>query len=268
MINLSKSLAFLARFTIIILLSVQNTLANSADAIRRKQTILTVAVPGNVFARTDRGQPAGIVAEAVAEVLKRMGYSYEFVSMRAVDMFKALPEGKIDVATSLVRNKRALNIGLFTNPILVEYNVIAVRQGESFPLRSISDLFTKSVGVRTGYQYPLLEGNSKLDLRAFETDGATLRALIHGKIDAAVISGVSDVFAFRTEGIMNKVDILETAVGTVPIYAVLTTKRFSFKDILEFNQSLATLRKDQFWFDILGRNGLEDLVREWPLVSE
>ncbi|MGE5505451.1 MAG: substrate-binding periplasmic protein [Actinomycetota bacterium] len=252
---------------LLVVLALAVGLAAEARAAGPNDTVV-IAVPGNIFGRTDRGQPQGIIAEAVAEVFRRMGRPVQFLTMRQPEAIAALKDGRIDVATVVVKTPKIQDAGLFSNPIVMEYNAVVVRKGEGFPLKATADLAGRRIGVRAGYSYPLLQKNKGVETTAFDSDGAMFRALVLGKLDAAIFAALSDSYTFRSEGIITKVELLDTAVGSVPLYAVLSPRLFSNAELQEFNRRLAELRQSPAWPDILERNGFADLVHEWPLVSE
>lgn len=54
-----------------------------------------------------------------------------------------------------------------------------------------------------------------------------LRALFFGQVEVIIISAISDLYAFRSEGIMTRMEILKTSVGTVPLVAAFSKKIFT-----------------------------------------
>lgn len=245
----------------------QNSILMATSSTTHK---ILVTLPSNLYGRTKVGIPVGIVAETVDAVLHRMGYdNYKFINMRTDEAVKALQENKVDIIAVLYKTQKTQNIGMFTDPIIIEYNVIAVRKGDKFQLLKFSDLYEKKLGIRTAHPYkPPTKYDRDIDLQRFESKGDILRSLILGRIDAAIISSLSDIYDFRTEGIMKQLDLLDRAVGTIPIYAMFSTKLFSQQDVQSFNFHLTALQQEPIWTDILSRNGFGDLVHVWPMVSE
>ncbi len=230
-----------------------------------------VALPINLYGRTEWGVPTGIVAETLDEVLNRMGCEHHFINMRSRDAIRFLKDGKLGVVAALYRTTEALDVGLITDPIIIEYNIVIIRKGEKVPFNKISDLNGKVIGIRASNPYRLPEKCRKADkitLQRFESKGDILRSLILGQVDAAIISSLSDIYDFRAEGIMDQIDILERAVGIAPISTVLSKQMFSQEDIASFNHHLAALQQDSAWGHILDQNGFTDLLHPWPLLEE
>jgi hypothetical protein len=57
-----------------------------------------VAVPGNLYARLERGQATGLFLETVAAVLEKMGRSSSFVTMPTGDALGELTRGGVGLA--------------------------------------------------------------------------------------------------------------------------------------------------------------------------
>ncbi|MBF0156093.1 MAG: transporter substrate-binding domain-containing protein [Magnetococcales bacterium] len=228
---------------------------------------MVVAVPSNLFAKTDGGRPSGVIAELLDSVLKGMGFEPIYISMPVPEMPGAMESGVVGMASLAFKGMPGTEQLLFTDPFLTEYNVVLVPRKKEIPLVRVSDLQGLRLGGREGYRYPLLEKNPVVALEFFRSDGEMIRNLILGKLDAAVISGVSDIFALRNEGIMAQLDVLKVAVGSVPLGGAFAPGRMSPERLQEFNGRVAALKESPEWQEILARNGLADLVREWKVVE-
>jgi len=113
----------------------------------------------------------------------------------------------------------------------------------------------------------LLEQDPAVQLQRHATDGEMLRSLLFGASDLALISGISDIYTFRSEGIMKRLDVLPASLGAVPIVAAFSKAVFSKEDVDAFDAALAEFKLTAAWQDVLERNGMADLVREWPVVT-
>lgn len=228
---------------------------------------ITIAVPGSIFASLRNGKPVGVIAEAVDQVLFSMGYHIDYVSMPSRDMRHAVQDGTVDVATSLLTPKNRTEGALYTDPVINEYNVLLVRRGEFRAIKSISDLHGREFGARVGYKYPLIENEPGIRLQRNRQDGENVRKLLLHELDAVIVAGVADLYEFRAEGIMSEVEILEKAVGVIGLGAALADERFTPAQVDEFNRRMTALKASPMWQQILDRNGMLDLVREWPLLE-
>ena len=156
---------------------------------------------------------------------------------------------------------------MYTDPIVSEFNMVAIRADQTVSVKKLGDLHGLHLGGRQGYLYPLLEADPEIHIERFQQDGELIRNLIHGKIDAAIISALSDVYKLRAEGVMSRIRVLDHAVGEVPLRAVLSRRVVSEADLADFNRRLAELRAGPVWKDILERNGFADLAVDWPMVA-
>ncbi len=228
---------------------------------------IMVAIANNVFANLWSGQPTGILVETIDIIVRRMGRKPVYIVMPPSEMSAAFANGTIAINSVAVESSSNKDIYLFSDPIISEYNVVALRADQSLNLSRLSDLYGLKLGGRTGYQYPLLDADPRIELQHFPQDGELIRNLIHKRIDAAVISAISDVYKLRTEGVMSRIKLLSHSVGEVPLRAALSPSVFSREDLDRFNALLFDLKKSMAWTNILARNGMADLVVEWPIVA-
>jgi ABC-type amino acid transport substrate-binding protein len=226
-----------------------------------------VAVPGNLYARLERGQATGLFLETVEAVLGKMGRSASFVTMPTGDALGELTGGGIGLATVIVPTSRVRETLLLSAPVVSEFNVAVTLKGKSFPLARVADLRGKRIAARQGFQYPLLEQDPTLQMQRHATDGEMLRSLLFGASDVAIISGISDIYTFRSEGIMKRLEVLPSSLGAVPLVAAVSKAVFSKEDVDAFNAALAQFKLSSAWQETLESNGLADLVLDWPVVS-
>ena len=241
------------------------TVANPTPA---SAPVVKIAAPGNLFALLEKSRPAGLMLETIDILLKQMGKIPSYITMPIGDALKKLQEGKLDMVSVVVPDPRLKEIAWISDPIVNEYNLVMTPKERVFPFSRVSDLYGKQIGARVGYQYPMLESNNSIKLIRFRSDGEMIRALLFGQIDAVLISAISDIFTFRTEGILDRFVILKTAVGTVPISVAFAKNRFSQEDVDSFNRALAQFKQQPEWNSLLDRNALVSLIKDWPLITQ
>lgn len=241
--------------------------AASAPAQAAAQPV-KVAVPGNLYARLERGQPTGIFLEAVRAVLESVGRQPSYI---VIPTGEALAEvggtGGIGLATVVVPTARVRQSLLVSAPVFTEYSVAVVLKGKGFELSRVADLRGRRIAARTGFQYPLLDQDAAVQLRRFATDGEMLRSLLFGTSEVAIISSISDIYTFRSEGIMKRLEVLPSALGSVPFVTAFSKAVFSKEDVVAFDAALAQFKIGTAWQEVLERNGVADLVRDWPVVA-
>lgn len=227
-----------------------------------------VAVPGNLFAHLGKLGPEGIFLEAMDAVLKRMGKAPQYVIMPTGDALAEVAGGSISAATVVVPSPRMNDTLWLSDPLVTESNIVVALKDKGFALKTLADLRGKRLGARTGYRYPMLENQPGIRLQRYSTDGEMLRALLFEQADAILCSAISDIFALRSEGIMKRLVVLDKAAGAVPMVAAFSKDSFSKQDLEAFNAALAQFKSSPQWGQVLERNGLADLVRSWPMITE
>lgn len=266
--GLGKALCSLGLLALSMLAAAKSPHEPGAPATAASMLAIKVAVPGNVFARLEKDKASGVVVEAADALLRKQGMQPTYLTMSTNDALSDLSKGAIGAATVVVPTPRVQEVAYVSDPVVSEYNIVISLKGKAFELNRIADLYGKRIGARLGYQYPSLDKDAKLQLSRFQSDGEMMRALLFGKIDAAIISAISDVYAFRSEGIMTRLDVLKMAVGTVPLAVAFSRQQFTQADVDAFNRSLASFKQQPEWQNILERNGIADLAKEWPLAAE
>lgn len=228
---------------------------------------LRVAVPGNVFSGLEAGKPTGVLIEAVDAILKAQGQEAQYLRMLSSDAIRELRQGRVDMATALIPSSTSDARILYSSPILNEFNVVVTRKGQALNFDSIGDLQGRQIAGRVGYRYPLLEADSRIRINRYSTDAEMIRALLMGREEILIFSAVSDLYAFRAEGVSSRLQISEKAVGSVPLVVAFSAARFTAADVQQFNEQLANLKQSPAWESIVDRNGMSDLIREWPTVK-
>ncbi|MDP1526510.1 MAG: transporter substrate-binding domain-containing protein [Rhodocyclaceae bacterium] len=226
-----------------------------------------VAVPGNIFSRLEGTAPTGIFIESVDAILRQLGMVPRYLAMPTGDALRELKEGDIDIATVVVPLDRLKQDMHLSAPVIIEYNAVLFLREHGFKANKLSDFHGKRIAGRQGYRYPLLDADPAIHLNRYRTDGEMIRGVLLGHEDIAIIAGISDLYTFRAEGIMAQMDISPNAVGSVPLVAGFSKKRFSAEQIAEFDRMMAEFKKSQEWQAILQRNGMADLVRDWSMIE-
>jgi polar amino acid transport system substrate-binding protein len=242
-------------------LALAQTSKASAPAFR-------VAVPGNMFAQLGKAGPEGIFLETMDAVLKRMGKTPQYIIMPTGDAVLEAASGKLSAATVVVPTPRLASTLWLSEPLVNESNIVVTLRDKGFALKKLADLKGKRLGARQGYRYPMLENKPGIVFERYTTDGEMLRALLFEQIDAILISAISDTFAMRSEGIMKRLLVLDNAAGSVPFVAAFSKNHFSQQELQDFNKALAEFKSSPQWEEVLERNGLTDLSKPWPMITE
>lgn len=228
---------------------------------------LRIAIPGNTHARIEKAVPTGIFIQTMDAILKKMGKSPTYINMPIGEALGELKSGTIAAAAVVVLTPKIKDTAYFSDPIIKEYNIAVTLKNKGFNLSKISDMYGKKVGARVGYQYPLVESEKQIELLRYQTDGEMMRSLLFGETDLVLIAGISNIYTFRSEGIMTRLQVLKTSVGVVPLVVAFSKDRFSKENVDTFNSELAKFMKSDEWENILESNGQADLVKDWPMIA-
>lgn len=239
-----------------------------AQSIPQGTPAFRVAVPGNMFAQLSKSGPEGVFLEVMDVLLKGMGKVPQYVTMPTGDALVELRNGSLSAATVVVPSGRTVNSLWLSEPLVVESNIVVALKDKGFALMSLADLKGKRLGARQGYRYPMLENKRSMKLERYTTDGEMLRALLFDQVDAILLSAISDIFALRSEGIMKRLVVMDKAVGSVPFVAAFSKANFSEQELQAFNNALAQFKSSPQWAQVLERNGLTDLSKPWPMITE
>jgi ABC-type amino acid transport substrate-binding protein len=239
-----------------------------AQSVAQGVPVFRVAVPGNLFANLGKSGPEGVFLETIDALLKGMGKVPQYVIMPTGDALTELKNGTLHAATVVVPSARTTNSMWLSEPLLVESNIVVALKDKGFALKDLGDLNGKRLGVRQGYRYPMLENKSGMKLERYTTDGEMLRALLFDQVDAILLSAISDIFALRSEGIMKRLVVLDKAVGSVPFVAAFSKSKFSDQELKVFNKALADFKRSPQWEEVLESNGIADLYKPWPMITQ
>jgi len=239
-----------------------------AQAVAPGAPVFRVAVPGNMFANLGKSGPEGVFLETMDALLKGMGKVPQYVIMPTGDALTELNNGTLHAATVVVPSSRTASSMWLSEPLLAESNIVVALKDKGFALKGLADLNGKRLGARQGYRYPMLENKPGLKLERYSSDGEMLRALLFDQMDAILISAISDIFALRNEGIMKRLVVLDKSVGSVPFVAAFSKANFTDQEIQTFNKALADFKQSPQWDKVLERNGLADLYKPWPMITE
>ena len=228
-----------------------------------------MAVPNAYpFATLSKGQPSGIIAEAVDALLKDMGYQPHYQRMTTKTMYEAVHNGLVDVGVAMLAFGENASKALYSDGVVQEYSVLVVRTGRKMALSSAVDLHGLKLGGRKGFVYPQIDDDEAISVRRETSDAANMRMLLLNGIDAAIVGGISDLYDLRAEGIMTELEVLDKAVGFVPLGAAFADEKFDQAFLEKFNAALAEFKTTARWTEILEANGVHDLVTEWDLLPK
>lgn len=227
---------------------------------------IRIAIPGNMYADLNLGKPRGVIAEALSSVLNKLDITASYIVMSSSEAKEALDSGVVSLALSSLVFENAEGQTRYSKPLIQEYLLLLSTTASENDVNRISDMAAYHVGGREGYRYPTLDKHSDIVIEKFQKDGDIIRSLLLGDIDFALISSVSDISLFRSESIMQAFKTEEKAVGHVDL-GIEFSESLPTELIVSINKELQVLMESKEWENILDRNGLADLVRDWQQME-
>ncbi len=238
------------------------------DCEARTGDNLSLGIPGNApFTGLHSGRVTGVIAEVTVIALEAMGRSVLPQRLPFKRMYKGVHTGRLDVAVSVLRTPKRAELSHYSAPIVTEYTLIMVPKGRTFPLRRVTDLQGKKIGGQLGFQYPQLDG-TRVELIREKDYETNIRRVAAGKLDGALIGSITGPFLVKRFGLSEEIAFLPTAIGAVPLSAAFSKSVFTDVDLAGFNAAIRDILASPKWHEILSANGVETLVKEWPVVPK
>lgn len=138
-----------------------------------------------------KGNPAGILVDALPLFLKNHHYTLEVTTYPLVRAEKAMEEGQIDV---MIRSKnwtKNPNDFYWSDPIILNRDIILSLKKSPIEFNTLENLRGKRIGTIYGFKYPTLEplfNSKKLERIDAQNTENSLKMLVHHHVDGIVIS--------------------------------------------------------------------------------
>jgi polar amino acid transport system substrate-binding protein len=212
------------------------------------------------------GAPIGVLGDTSGKLLQDMGFDARAKKLPFARLYNSIHNGEVDVAIGVLRTDERASMALYSEPILTEYAILAVKKGNAFTYNSIADLKNKKLGGRRGFAYPALDA-SGIDIERANDHDTNIKKVIGGRIDAAIISSIAYLSQLDQTEMRDKVELLPLAVGVVPLGIALADEKFSAEDVARFNEKLSGHKASDAYSAVLAKYGISDYVKDWPLAQ-
>ncbi len=201
----------------------------------------------------------GYAIDATHEALKRAGFDVEFDLKPWKRAVETARQGG-GVITHFSKTPERQKSFLYSDPIVFDRIVVAVKKGREFPFKSVKYLAGKTVGVLRGVAYgkDWSEYVSTFT-REEDTDAeARLGKLLRERIDAAVIS--SGAAGLKIAAQNAKIDPAEFTILAEPIlldpnYLGIAKRPENEEKIARINAAIKSMREDGTIKKILAKYG-------------
>ncbi len=196
----------------------------------------------------DGSTPHGYAVDAATEALTRAGY-------QPIVKLEPWPRAIEDVTagngiiTHFSKTPQRERIFEFSQPLVYDRIVVAVRKGREFPFTSVKDLVGKRVGVLRGVAYGGDWAASLKDLTLEEDTDAVARLgkLVRDRLDAAIISSGAaglEIAAHQAGLRPAQFTILAVPILDDPNYLAIARGPDSPRIMAGINAAIATMHAD------------------------
>lgn len=240
------------------LVGLASTVAAPAPAHRRG---LLIGVPNAYpFSRMNGAVAEGIIADPMQYAFQRAGVRATFIQLQLDNIYRSVEDGSLDggfVMTPIGdRGRRAV----YLRPVVHEYSVLLTRREAVLNIQTIDDLWALRLGGRIGFVYSALPDQMAAGITRSPTDADTIRALLLGRIDVAIIGGIKVIHELRAEGVMLYLKPTGRAVGRVGLGAALSHSAAGRVDIPRLNRAIGDYVASTRWPVLLEQHASSTLV--------
>lgn len=203
----------------------------------------------------------GYTVEIVRAALKRVGYTLDTVWLpwkRAqVEAARGVYDG---LGASYLTEERAKKFAP-SDPVAATEVVFFKRTEDDIQYTKLEDLKPYRIGTGFGYGYPEAFANADYlkKVEAYELK-TNIDRLFNKRVDLIVGSREAILFYLKEKypDKMASVEILGSALETLPLYVLFSKKKAGYQEKLEaFNRGLHMIKADGTYREILKKHGLE-----------
>ncbi len=195
------------------------------------------------------GKDEGSLVEVFKVISKSMGYQVIAKQLPDKRGWAMLREGTVDVHIKAKKWVKAPESYLWSDPFLLNEDVLIFRANSTLSFASVDSLIGKSVAAIKGFVYPAMEPffDSGKILRIDVTSPYTMLDLLAlGRVDAALVNRSETQWLFRTRPDLNpeRFRMDETACDSAYYRYVFTRDEKWVPFIEEFNKRLEAMKQD------------------------
>jgi ABC-type amino acid transport substrate-binding protein len=228
---------------------------------------IEIGVPPNrPMSDIEAGKPVGLIAEITDLALRRAGFEPRYISLPFARLYAQLAEQQIDGATSVFGTAERQRVAHYSTPIVIEYSILVVPKGRSFPFARPSDAAGKTIGTQTGFAYPGFDGTPGITFQPNPERANNLRLVALGRVDAAIIGSITGLQQARTMNLLDQMEPLPVAVNAIPLSIALNNRRFSAEDIARVNAALTALLAGPEFTAAAQAAGVSEFLRRYEVL--
>jgi polar amino acid transport system substrate-binding protein len=192
----------------------------------------------------ENGKLVGLDAELVGHLVRRTGAEPLFLPSSWNRVRIALDKGQVDAAFQFIPLPERFEKYHMVGPYRVGDTVFACRKGKAVAFNTLDDLAGWRIGAVQGFTYGGgFEQSTTLTVeRAAANNRQLVRMLAAERVDFILIDRLTLLYNARTEGLIERFDILPTPLTKVQRYVALPLDRAGKAE--QLNAALAEAEAD------------------------
>jgi ABC-type amino acid transport substrate-binding protein len=209
--------------------------------------VITVAIRGDLpYAAMKDGELTGVDGDIMTSLAERLDQDIETETMDFSGQLGAVNSNRVDIAIgSIGWNAERADAGIFTDPTY--YAGATVIEPVGGQLSTLESLEGMDIGTVTGYAWaPAIEEIPDAQLHTYETADAVYADVGSGRIDAAFVDALQDIYTAQTNedlGIQTApLQVTEADLAANDAYSVFGKVQLAFylpRDRTELEEALS-----------------------------
>lgn len=200
----------------------------------------------------------GMASQIVSEAYKRVGYDVKLQFYPWKRAFLYARRGECDGIFTIWYRQEREKWFVFSDSFMASELGFYVRKGEGMQYKKISDLSPYTIGVVSGYAYPLEFMQARLNTESVMKDRLNILKLDGKRVNAIVIDRIVGRYLFNIY-LPEKSDMfifMEPAIKIEKIYLAISkqTKNYQ-KKVQDFNVGLEQIKQEGLLEQILTTHG-------------
>nr|WP_235727734.1 transporter substrate-binding domain-containing protein [Maridesulfovibrio frigidus] len=163
----------------------------------------------------DKGDArTGIIKDLFAALVKDTGDTVEYVRVPFKRALYQFDEGKIDIepmSNPIWRKSSSLK-AIYSIPFAVSEEILLFNADKYFPVNSPEDLLGRTVGVISGYYYPVYTpyfADERIKPHPLRSENKLIQLLLAGRLDQALMNKDFAQYQIKTQNLAGKLMVGE-----------------------------------------------------------
>ncbi len=211
------------------------------------------------WAYAEDGQVKGIDYEALQEIARRMGFTFQLEPFPFKRSFSYIKKGQRDGILLLYHTRQRESVVLYSkDPMHDSTHYVFVKKGNEFAFDSIQNLYGKLIGKNRGFaisdEFDKAVLDKKIRIQEVDFRERLIKMIATDRIDAFVSNYASTKLELKRLGLVNQVVHLPRPLTKKGVFFALSKKASNVKNKTEFLNTLSKTLRD------IKKEGLYDKI--------